>query len=319
MLAAVARLGSFAAAARELGVVPSALTYRIRQVEDALDVLLFDRRSRAARLTAAGAELLREGGRLIEEIESVARRVQRVATGWESEFTLAVDSLIDRTTLMELVEAFCALEAPTRLRLRDEALSGTLDALLNGRADLALGVIPDTGAHPRIAARPLGQVGFVFAVAPRHPLARAREPLHDEELRRHRAVAVADSISQGPALTIGLLGGQEVLTVSTMQDKLEAQIRALGVGFLPEPLARPHVREGRLVVKRVARPERVARPAYAWNAAAGRGQALAWWLGRLEQPRTRAALLDRAAHPADSAPIRPRRPSRALRGETPRR
>ena len=44
-----------------LGVVPSALTYRVRQIEDALDVLLFDRSSRQARLTEAGTELLREG------------------------------------------------------------------------------------------------------------------------------------------------------------------------------------------------------------------------------------------------------------------
>ncbi|MCB2018002.1 MAG: LysR family transcriptional regulator, partial [Hydrogenophaga sp.] len=43
LLEAVARLGSMAAAARDLGMVPSALTYRVRQIEDALDVLLFDR------------------------------------------------------------------------------------------------------------------------------------------------------------------------------------------------------------------------------------------------------------------------------------
>ncbi|HPP98502.1 MAG TPA: LysR family transcriptional regulator, partial [Ottowia sp.] len=42
MLDAIARAGSFAGAARELGLVPSALTYRVRQIEDALDVLLFD-------------------------------------------------------------------------------------------------------------------------------------------------------------------------------------------------------------------------------------------------------------------------------------
>ena len=43
MLQAIADEGSFAAAARALGLVPSALTYRVRQIEDALDVLLFDR------------------------------------------------------------------------------------------------------------------------------------------------------------------------------------------------------------------------------------------------------------------------------------
>ena len=53
MLQAIARLGSFAAAARELGLVPSALTYRVRQIEDALDVLLYDRSSRQAKLRLA--------------------------------------------------------------------------------------------------------------------------------------------------------------------------------------------------------------------------------------------------------------------------
>ena len=59
LIDAVSRTGSMAAAAREMGVVPSALTYRIRRVEDALDVLLFDRSSRQAKLTEAGKELLK--------------------------------------------------------------------------------------------------------------------------------------------------------------------------------------------------------------------------------------------------------------------
>jgi DNA-binding transcriptional LysR family regulator len=80
MMEAIAQSGSFAAAARQLGKVPSALTYSVRQLEDALDVLLFDRRSRQATLTAAGQELLDEGRRLLEEIDAVANRVKRVAT-----------------------------------------------------------------------------------------------------------------------------------------------------------------------------------------------------------------------------------------------
>ena len=58
MLQSIATTGSFAAAARALDLVPSALTYRVRQVEDALDVLLFDRSSRQAKPTEAGLELL---------------------------------------------------------------------------------------------------------------------------------------------------------------------------------------------------------------------------------------------------------------------
>lgn len=49
MLQTIARPGSFATAARDMGLVPSALSYRVRQMEDTLDVLLFDRSSRQAR------------------------------------------------------------------------------------------------------------------------------------------------------------------------------------------------------------------------------------------------------------------------------
>ncbi|MBC7649725.1 MAG: LysR family transcriptional regulator, partial [Vitreoscilla sp.] len=119
MVDTVHRTGSMAAAARELGLVPSAVTYRIRQIEDALDVLLFDRSSRQAKLTEAGKELLREGNRLLNELDAIANRVKRVATGWEPQLTLSVDSIISRGTIMELCEAFFALKPPTRLKIRE--------------------------------------------------------------------------------------------------------------------------------------------------------------------------------------------------------
>ncbi|MBE0589798.1 MAG: LysR family transcriptional regulator [Hydrogenophaga sp.] len=294
LLEAVARLGSMAAAARELGMVPSALTYRIRQIEDALDVLLFDRSARRAQLTPAGAELLRSGQYLLNELDAVAQRVKRVATGWEPQITIAADAIIARATLFELCEAFYAEGTPTRLKLRAETLSGTLEALQSGQADLALGV-PSEMAQPEIQTAPLGSVTFVYAVAPHHPLASATHSLCDEELRVHRAVAVADSTQRGNGVTHNLLPGQDVLTVPTMQHKLEAQLRGLGAGFLPLPLAQPFINAGRLIVKTVQRPNRSIRLAYAWRqprSAGDTGRALRWWLERLQHPTTRTALLN---------------------------
>jgi DNA-binding transcriptional LysR family regulator len=294
MLHTISQTGSFAAAARTLGMVPSALTYRIRQMEDALDVLLFDRSSRQAKPTEAGLELLREGERLLEDVDAVANRVKRVATGWEPQFTIAVDSIIAKATVMELCEHFFALNPPTRIRLRDETLSGTLEALTSGQADLALGVA-DMVQTNAIAAKPLGDVRFVYAVAPHHPLATAPEPLTDELMRAHRAVAVADTISRGQGVTIGLLGGQDVFTVATMHDKLDAHLRGLGCGSVPVCMARGYIDTGRLVVKSTQGAPRSVRVNYAWRTSntANQGKALQWWLTQLESPTTRAALLER--------------------------
>ena len=291
LIDAVHRTGSMAAAAREMGVVPSALTYRIRQVEDALDVLLFDRSSRQARLTVAGKELLREGNRVLSELDAIANRVKRVATGWEPQLTLSVDSIISRSTIMELCEAFFALNPPTRLKLREEALSGTLQALTSGQADLAIGVALEPGTSQELLSKVLGNTRFIYAVAPHHPLAKAAEPITDSMMRTHRVVAVADSVQRGSGVTIGLLGGQDVFTVPGMLAKLDAQMRGLGVGFLPEYLARPYIEAGRLVEKKVSQKPRNMRVSYAWRAADGK--ALQWWLKQLENPKTRSALLER--------------------------
>ena len=306
LIDAVHRTGSMAAAARELGLVPSALTYRIRLVEDALDVLLFDRSSRQARLTEAGKELLREGNRLLQELDAVANRVKRVATGWEPQLTLSVDSIISRTTMMELCEAFFALNPPTRLKLREEVLSGTLQALTSGQADLAIGVAGDVNsgavspasAFSALHSKPLGNTNFIYAVAPHHPLAQAAEPITEVMMQAHRVVAVADSVQRGNGVTVGLLGGQDVFTVPGMMAKLDAQLRGLGAGFLPEYLARPYLATGRLVARTVAQPARIIPVSYAWRAHPGGkagqpGKALQWWLDQLENPVTRTALLER--------------------------
>jgi len=341
MMDAIARSGSFAAAARLLGKVPSALTYNVRQLEDALDVLLFDRRSRQATLTAAGRELLDEGRHLLEQMDAVASRVKRIATGWETQLGIAVDDVVSRSTVLDLCSAFyaeCAVQArtarssgsasaapvplsasapapaaaptlalaasapPTRLRLRTEVMTGTWEALVTGQADLAIGVGLGREVPSGVAIKELGTLPFCFAVAPHHPLASATEPLGDGEIVRHRAVAVADSARGLPPLTLNLLPGQDVLTVSDMLAKIDALTRGVGCGFVPAAMAREAIAAGRLVVKPVQRAQPTARMGYAWRLPMRRegasrkaelGLALRWWLERLEGATTRQALLDR--------------------------
>jgi DNA-binding transcriptional LysR family regulator len=311
MMDTIARTGSFAAAARELGKVPSALTYSVRQLEDALDVLLFDRSSRQAQLTEAGRELLEEGRRLLEEMDAVVDRVRRIAGGWESRLAISVDDVLSVPTVFELVEAFCGVcngsqiaatvgegGAATRLRVRTDVLAGTWEALVSRQVELAIGVSDQMPKPGGIELRPLGSLAFVFCVAPHHALAEAAGPLADAELVHHRAVAVADTAQRLTPLTVNLLPGQDVLTVPSTRAKLEAVLRGLGCGFLPEPLVRAHLEAGHLVRKATQRGDFAADLHYAWRAEHGPlgvGRGLQWWLQQLESPVTRQALLERHA------------------------
>ena len=150
-----------------------------------------------------------------------------------------------------------------------------------------------TGLSSDFAHLPLGPLEFVFAVAPHHPLAAMPEPLSDELLQQHRAVAVADSVPRGTGLTVGLLGGQDVFTVPDMASKLDAQLRGLGGGFLPLSMVQPYLPSGRLVTKKVSRAQRIGETHYAWRNSrkAAPGKALQWWLQQLQSKTTQQALL----------------------------
>ena len=227
-----------------------------------------------------------------------------------------MDDVIARSTVLELCQAFFALDPEggsgtsgtnsggpgTRLTLRTEVMAGTWEALLRGQADLAIGIGHESPPPSGVAVEPLGEMEFVYAVAPHHALAQHHIPLTEADLLRHRAVAVADSAQRLAPLTFNLLPGQEVLTVASMADKVIAIQRGLGSGFLPEPFARAALRDGSLLAKKTQRPTRSVKLGYAWRCAMGAkgrkapvGLALQWWLEQLASPKTRRALIDRDA------------------------
>jgi len=296
LIDAIARRGSFAGAADELGRAPSAVTYAVRKLEDDLDVLLFDRRGYRARLTPAGEELLREGRQLLAAAEDVRRRVQRVAKGWERELRIALDAVLPFERLLPLLAEFCAA-APTRLRISHEVLGGTWDALIAGRCDLAVGA---AAGSPAIAGhgvgcrtRKLGEVSFVLAVGAEHPLAAAPAPLTAAQLRAHRQIVVGDTSQRLAPWTSGLLGAVDTVTVPTMPDKIAAQVAGLGIGYVPLHLVRDHVARGELVLKSTEsmRAHGDVTPIFlAWRADA-RGKAIDWWLARLSESEVQTALL----------------------------
>lgn len=281
-LDAIDRHGSFAAAAKALHRVPSAVTYTMQKLEQDLDVAIFDRRGHRAVLTEAGQELLREGRKLLNAAGGLECRVRQVAKGWEAELVIAVNELLPLAPLYDLLADYYAEHGESRLRLTRESLSGCWDALADQRADLAIGASGDPPPGGGYTTQPLGEMRFVYAMAPGHPLAAEPEPLSSETRARHRAVVMADSSRRLPARTVGLVTGQDTLTVPSMDAKLAAQIAGLGVGHVPEPLAAPYLADGRLV-SRQPEEEAPSEPLFlAWHTRR-RGRTLAWFRERLSE------------------------------------
>ncbi|MFG6111034.1 LysR substrate-binding domain-containing protein [Stenotrophomonas nematodicola] len=283
ILDAIDRRGSFAAAGKALHKVPSTISYTVSKLEEDLGVQLFDRVGPRAHLTPAGEALLEEGRHLLRAARELEMRVRRVASGWEAELTVAVDSMFVPALLAEDVRAFNAVAEQTRMRLISESLSGTWETLLDRRADLLVGAAGEGPSGGGYVVEPMGVVQFVFAVSPSHPLAAAPEPLGREQLAAHCAIAVADSARRLLPRTVGLLMGQETVTVPDMVSKFRLQCAGLGLGFLPEPYVRQAVRDGRLVIKQVEEPKPDETFWLAWRTGE-EGAALTWWRERMQRP-----------------------------------
>lgn len=177
ILDALDRHGSFAAAAAALFKTPSALSYMVQKLESDLAITLLDRSGHRAKFTATGKLMLEKGRILLRAAQDLEQQARYVESGWESDLTLAVDASFPFARLLPLIEEFYRHHHHTRLRFSHEVLAGSWEALVHGCADIIIGAICEPPSRVGYAFSPLGQLEYVFAIAPNHPLAAEPEPL----------------------------------------------------------------------------------------------------------------------------------------------
>lgn len=281
ILDAISRRGTFASAAEELFRVPSAITYAVQKMEESLGFALFDRSGHRARLTAAGEELLREGRVILQAMANLEARARGVSQGVESRVRISVDSLIPCEPLLDLAAQFYAEHATTELEFSYEVPGGSWEALLAQHADLVIGSSGESPGDSDFQSRSIGQLELVAAVGPSHPLARHAGAVPAHVWRSYRTVEIGGSSQLLAPGTKGMFLGQVTLTVPTLEAKLAAQMKGLGVGLFPRCFVAPYLHGGRLVEVRLETPRSPENFCVAWNGRC-RGRALAWWIERLD-------------------------------------
>ncbi|RAO78375.1 LysR family transcriptional regulator [Dyella jiangningensis] len=290
LLEAIRESGSLSRAAARLGKAPSTISHAARQLEARFDALLFDRRRYRLQLTPAGQLLAIEAARLMQDVSRLSRRVKQIASGWEDRLWIVTDEILEFDILAPVIRSFDGLQSGVALRLTNEVLGGTWEALRDGRADLIVGATNEPPAIPKLRWFELGVMEWVFAVSPRHPLAKATEPLQREALANHRSIVVADTSRSSAGRAYGVVGGQATLALPSMRAKITAQRQGLGVGWLPRQRVAGLLKRGELVEKQVADPREPNTLYVAWRGD-HEGRALSWWLGELRQPRLAKRLI----------------------------
>lgn len=272
---AIDRRGSFAAAADELGRVPSALSYTMQKLEEELDVVLFDRSGHRTKFTNVGRMLLERGRVLLEAADKLTTDAEALARGWETQLTIVTEALIPTDALFPLVTKL-ADKANTQISIMTEVLAGAWERLEQGRADIVIAPDMHFRASTEINTRKLYSIISVYVASPDHPIHDEPEPLSEVTRVKYRGIAVADTARERPVLTVQLLDKQQRLTVSTMDDKRRALLAGLGVATMPYSMVEQDIAEGRL---RVVSPEysREVDIIMAWRRDS-MGEAKAWCL-----------------------------------------
>ncbi len=244
VLEAIVEHGSFAAAARALHRVPSAITYTVRGLEDAVGVPVFDRSGHRAVLTAAGQQVLAAGRRVLAEARSLDASARSLRDGWEPELRVVLDGLFPRQPAMEALRVLLDAGAPTRVHLEVAYQDGVHERFHATRAALMLNLELEVD-HP-LVGQALPELELVLLCAPEHGLA-GREVGRDE-LLEHVELVVRDSsskhaVSPRPSFT----GTHHVVYLADFESKRAGLLAGAGFGWMPRHLVDGDLAAGRLV------------------------------------------------------------------------
>jgi DNA-binding transcriptional LysR family regulator len=239
-LLAVVDAGGYAQAAAALHKSQSAVTYAVQKMEALLGVKVFKVIGRKAHLTPTGEVLYRRAKALLEEAGALEVAAGTLAAGWEPELRLAVEIIFPTWLLLECFARFADARPQTRIELYETVLSGTEEALVQRKVDLAICSQVPAG----FAGDLLMQLRFIAAAHPDHPLHQLGRELTLQDLRKHRHLMIRDTGSQRSSGS--WLGAEQSLTVSHKATSIHAAGLGLGFAWFPEETVRGELASGLL-------------------------------------------------------------------------
>ncbi|WP_413111538.1 HTH-type transcriptional activator AllS [Thaumasiovibrio sp. DFM-14] len=248
----VAEYSSFSKAAETLHKTPAAISYRIKTLEDDMNVQLFSRTTRSVQLTQAGHHLLNHCHKWLKWMETIPGELQQISDGIERNVNIVINNLLfDDCTAALLIASLHEAFPFTSINISSGVYMGVWDDILNRDYDIAIGLPGLDTIDNNVAVIPLGKLSWVFAISPLHPLANAEGSLRESQLSQFPAVNIEDTSQHINKRTAWLLRDQQEIKVPNLSTKLACHTTGTGVGFLPKNVAKPLIENGKLIEKNV--------------------------------------------------------------------
>ncbi|WP_409420240.1 LysR family transcriptional regulator [Pseudaeromonas sp. ZJS20] len=237
---AVVDYGGYAQAAEQLNKSQSALNHAVAKLQQTLGVALLEVRGRKAFLTDEGQVFLRRAKLLTQQMEELELLAHNIHQGWEAQLTLAVELVHPRPLLNRALQLYYPQSRATQLQLVDTVLTGSLEAIAEGTADLVI-----TGTVPRgHIGEPLTEITLLPVCHPQHPLASEPE-LNLDLLSHHLQIVIRDTGKQPKELG-GWLKSDQRWTVNNFHEAIGIMLSGLGFAWVPLHLVEQLLAQGRL-------------------------------------------------------------------------
>jgi DNA-binding transcriptional LysR family regulator len=242
---AVAAEGSFSAAGRRLRRTQSAMSETLANLEMQLGVTLFDRSGRYPQLTTEGAVLLADARTVVASVDNMKARAKGMAAGLEAELSAVIDVFFPIAMIADVARDFRSQFPSTPLRLYVEALGGSVQPVMDGKASFSLvGSLPTLPSG--LVAERLGSVTFVMVAAASHPLAAYRGVIPREELARHVQLVLTDRSELSAGREFGVVS-PATWRLADLFAKHAFLVSGLGWGGMPLHTVQQDIADGRLV------------------------------------------------------------------------
>jgi DNA-binding transcriptional LysR family regulator len=253
----VAKERSFTNAAKRLNISQSAVSEQVRLLEDEVGFPLFRRTSRGIELTERGRTFLYEAERVVGDVLSLSDTARRLKGAPSDTLTVGMGSGMAQIFMPRLFRELKTILPGVRLEIFTAPTKNIFDDLHEERLDAGIAIESDPDRVPAgLLFDRLTEAEMALIVPPRHPLAKARQPVDVGKLATEPIIMSELTVGYGQVVLslFGDLGIRpNVLAVADNIETMKVIVQSgTGVAIVPRACAENEIELGALKALSIA-------------------------------------------------------------------
>lgn len=247
----VAKERSFTRAAQRLNVAQSAVSDQIAKLEGELGFALFERSGRGIELTDLGQTFIAEADRILAEVQSLTRRVERLKSLRKETVRIGLGSGTAAVFVERLLPRVTHLFPELHVDILTATTKSVFDDLLSGRVDLGIAIqVPEERVPTGLRTEPLLELTLAVVTAAGHELPADRGAVELAAIASEPLIMYELPVGYGEILHALYADIGRFPAIAMLADNIETMkaivARGVGIAIMPEISAAPELRLGSL-------------------------------------------------------------------------